>query len=181
MLNLDSSDDKNEINVHLKSKGEIIKPRVIWTESTNVGKEINSNVFLTDSTFFFFSNLVNSSENATKACEEEVIQCCSVLQKLTGIEVSKNVGLNKERRRKGVHKIFKKGGRQRVKEGAIRREESSEGRSSWSPTLRLLSLSLLLEKKRTKCNNNSPCASTALMLLFAHICGLLSADIIGQG
>lgn len=63
------------------------------------------------------------------------------------------------------------------KGGVKRGKEQLE--SHTSPSLPLSPL--LGKKKRTKRNNNSPCASLALMLLFAHICGLLSADIIGQG
>lgn len=50
------------------------------------------------------------------------------------------------------------------KGGVKRGKEQLE--SHTSPSLSLFSS----KKKRTKCNNNSPCASLALMLLFAHIC-----------
>lgn len=86
---------------------------------------------------------------------------------------------------KGVQKSKKK--RQWVKKGAIRREESGGGRSSWSPTLLPLSpphslplsLSLFLgKKKRTNATTNLH-ALLWRPLVFVHICG--PADTVGPG
>lgn len=57
--------EKNEMNVHLKSRVEVIKNLESYGQNLKMlPKMINSD-------FFSFSNLVNSSENATKAYEEQ--------------------------------------------------------------------------------------------------------------
>lgn len=68
---------------------------------------------------------------------------------------------------------MKKGGRQWVKEGAIRREESNEGRSSWSPTLRPLSLSS--PRKKSALN-----VITTLHALPSRLCCFLRTSAIGR-
>lgn len=88
------------------------------------------------------------------------------------------------KQKRGCKNLKKK--RQRVKKGAIRREESGGGRSSWSPTLLPLSpphslplsLSLFLGKKRTNATTNLH-ALLWRPLVFVHICG--PADTVGPG